>query len=227
MHQDIRIFLRANKFVTVPTSTPGSIFPSSCSCSTAGGFEGGSSTGLVGCTPCEDGYYSAPGMQACQQCPAGKYAARLVGQRDFYRCPNATSPAIRFSPAYVWKSPVPSNMLGQLGCMQLAVGADACTSCPASRPYTLGAGSTSLEDCRRCPSGMYMDNVLSRCVQCRAACSKELGEYETKASPWTQILLYNFVKSLPLILCNAFGSPVPATKTGSAATATRPPATPS
>ena len=58
--QDIRMIEREGKFVVVPSSPPGSYHPSSCSCSTAGGFEG--SSGLFGCTPCKDGFFSEPGL---------------------------------------------------------------------------------------------------------------------------------------------------------------------
>jgi hypothetical protein len=59
--QNIRIFRRNNQYMTVPTSAPGSFQPSSCSCSTAGGFDGDYSGGIVGCVPCADGFYAAPG----------------------------------------------------------------------------------------------------------------------------------------------------------------------
>lgn len=178
--QDIRIFARNNQFVTIPTSPPGSIFPGSCSCSTAGGFEGGASTGPVGCTPCEDGFYSEPGMPSCQQCPAGTYASQLTGQRDFYRCPSATSPAIQFSPAYQWKGQAAAEAeVTADECTQLVVGAHACTSCPLEKPFTRSTGSTSGEDCRACPAGMYFDGGLMLCAACRAACNATLDEYET------------------------------------------------
>lgn len=171
--QDIRIFVRGDKFVTVPTSPPASIFPGSCTCSKAGGFEGGSSTGLVGCTPCRDGYFSSSGMAACERCPLGTYASQHKGLRDFYKCPNATSPAIRFSAAYQWKEPV---VQAEPSCMQLVAGADVCTACPADRPHTHDTGSTSPEDCRRCAKGSYFDGT--ECRQCRPPCNRTMDEYE-------------------------------------------------
>ena len=62
--QDIRIFERAGKFVTVPTSPSGSFHPTSCLCSEAGGFEGGSAVGLFGCTACRF-FFSLLLMEAC------------------------------------------------------------------------------------------------------------------------------------------------------------------
>lgn len=50
--QDIRIFERAGRFVTVPSSPEGSYHSTNCSCSEAGGFEGGSTVGLLGCLAC-------------------------------------------------------------------------------------------------------------------------------------------------------------------------------
>lgn len=115
-------------------------------------------------------------MQSCQQCPAGTYASQLTGQRDFYKCPSATSPAVQFSPAYQWKGEV-AKVTAE--CAQLVVGAHACTSCPPERPFTRSTGSTSEKDCRACPLGMYFDGLL--CKECRAECNTTMDEYETQS----------------------------------------------
>lgn len=152
------------------------IFVTPVHVSASGGFEGGSATGIMGCTPCEDGYFSSPGMASCQKCPLGSYASRLLNQRDFYRCPSATSPEIRFSSAYVWKSPV-TQLTPE--CTSLVVGADACTPCPPDRPYTREEGSVSSSDCRKCPRGQFFDG--SSCQACRPECNRAMDEYETQA----------------------------------------------
>ena len=164
--QNIHIFKRGGgdqSYIIVPTSPPASVFPISCTCSSAGGFEGGNSAGIVGCVPCEDGFYSSPGMPSCQMCPRGKYSAQLKEQRNYYTCPTADSPAIRFGPNYNWKP----AFYDPATCLTLTVGAHECTACPPDRPYTLAAGSKSVSECTRCPELQYYDETERRCKDCR------------------------------------------------------------
>lgn len=92
-----KIFKRGSAYVTVPTSVPGSTQSTDCTCTSAGGFEGSSSAGLLGCQPCADGHYSAVGASAgsvCQPCPLGSYARQTVGLRDYRLCPSVDSPPV-------------------------------------------------------------------------------------------------------------------------------------
>ena len=117
-------------------------------------------------------------MSSCEECPFNTYAAQLRGQRDFYACPAADSPAIRFSPNYVWKSIVNTNPLPSR-CTQLTVGAHQCTPCPADTPYTWSTASTSVAACKKCPEGMFFDAVKRVCGPCRQRCNYP-EEYETQ-----------------------------------------------
>lgn len=166
--QDLSLFERNGKFVYMPSSKEGSFHQSSCKCSEAGGFEG--AAGLMGCTPCQDGYYASPGMTKCMPCPNGTYSTMQKGLKDFLKCPNATSPRL---PLLV---SLPATSLSD-GCNTVNAGATSCTQCPLARPYTLQTGSTSMDKCVQCPSEYYMDAVTKRCTKCRDAC-KPYTEYE-------------------------------------------------
>ena len=174
----------------------GSYHPSQCSCSLAGGFEGGSATGLVGCTPCLDGFYSQAGMPECLKCPNGTYSSRSTNLRNFYKCPNATSPRL--------------PVVAETDCTtKMEAGAVSCTPCPQDRPYTLKDGSTSISYCRTCPVEHYLDAVTKKCTRCRSSCASP-SYYESVACTQTtnrQCSLCNRVCSsveeyqLPLEVC--------------------------
>lgn len=62
------------KFVTVPSSPPGSSLPSQCSCNARGGFQADKGA-FLRCEACPDGTFSVPGQQGdCTVCPVGKYS---------------------------------------------------------------------------------------------------------------------------------------------------------
>lgn len=65
---------------SVPRSPEGSVFASDCSCASSGGGFEGHADGLVGCTPCRDGFFEPPGdgtsEPRCKPCPVGSYASR-------------------------------------------------------------------------------------------------------------------------------------------------------
>lgn len=173
--QNIRIFKRGSEYVTVPTSPAGSYQPSACSCKAAGGFDGDYSGGIVGCVPCRDGFYSAPGMPQCEECPLGTYSTQSFGLRDYYVCPASDSPAIRFSSRYPWKSAVSAT---QCTAPRIVVGASYCTPCPPDRPYTWSKASTTVDACHRCMEGFYFDDFEKTCNKCRPKCDYP-EEYET------------------------------------------------
>lgn len=76
--QDIRVFQRQAgdpAHSIVPSSAAGKIFSSDCQCNRDGGFEG-SADGLIGCTPCRDGWFSRAGDKSCSMCEEGKFSVR-------------------------------------------------------------------------------------------------------------------------------------------------------
>ena len=183
--EGMRIFRRgsgsSSGYVTVPTSPAGSVRPSQCNCSLAGGFEPppSGSQGLgYGCQPCEDGYYAPPGETLrCLPCPTGTYSSQSRGLVDYYKCPSSDSPRISFLavPSAAVAAVVPSCA------SSMVAGAASCTSCPVARPHTWAERSTSVDDCMRCPPGQFFDGTpggVQSCRACRAACSKPYF-YET------------------------------------------------
>jgi len=137
--------------------------------------------GLFGCQPCQDGYYAAAGgsMQGCKACPRGKYASQTKGLVDYYQCPNANSTRISFY-ALPGSSKQPSLSSSPASCSAPTVtsGATACTSCPASAPYTWQEGSKSISDCRKCAEGQFFDATTSRCTACSTPCQVP-NDFET------------------------------------------------
>lgn len=103
-------------------------------------------------------------QDGCKACPNGTYSSRLNTQRDFYKCPNASSP--RLSSLLPTPSPYCANDT-------VTVGAASCSPCPADRPYTWSSGSTSISACVLCPKEQYMDPVTRRCTRCVDPCSPE------------------------------------------------------
>ena len=120
----------------------------------------GEATGSVGCAPCRDGSYSPPGDSSpCRVCPRGTYSTRTQ-YHNHLACPNSTtvsSPTATTPQGFLDLSAAlqaallpPPDGTSDPACAVLA-GADDCTPCPSSAPYTEHNGTTSVAGCKRCP----------------------------------------------------------------------------
>ena len=169
--QDLAIFQRTGSpaYEVVPSSPEGSTYPIDCNCSAAGGFQG-KPTGLLGCTPCASGTFSAPGdVSGCSLCPLGTYSSQET-VIDLYKCPTGSSPEIKFAPSDPWP---PSSTTA----CSMTIGPDECTACPPVTPHTRANGSTSVSDCSRCAPEHYYDTNANQCTKCAAPCHSSFYEF--------------------------------------------------
>jgi len=123
----------------------------------------GSAIGLVGCIPCDDGYFASPStnITKCQKCEAGFYAS----QSKHTSCTHYTTDT--------------ETGAQYLPCLS---GAVSCEQCPSDTPNTNGQGSTSINDCRKCGNEQYAVNPMDNCV----ACSPKCGAFEYESVQCTQ-----------------------------------------
>jgi hypothetical protein len=158
------MFESAGEYHYVPSSPIGSMFSTDCVCNMVGGFEG-RANGLIGCTPCKDGWFSTKGNSSCSICPLGTYSA-ATSTTNLFSCNTSNSPRLLFNSIDVTATFTPSN------CTMIR-GATECTPCSADYPYTHDAGSTSSAACTKCPKDNFFSNGV--CQACTPTCDKTIS----------------------------------------------------
>ena len=109
----------------------------------------GNAIGLVGCIPCDDGYYASPStttpIQACKKCKMGSYST----QTNHSSC----------------KHHLENGVIDISLCLS---GAVSCEQCPHHIPNTYANGSTSIHDCKKCANEYY--ETPTGCRLCTPKC---------------------------------------------------------
>lgn len=165
--QDFSIFWRNGTYQRHPRSPIASVYASQCNCSIAGGFQAGVSMGPLGCRPCEDGTFSAPGSTTCETCPIGTFSKR-ESVRNYYKCPTETSPVVKFNDIDPWP---PFGDLPEEDC-NMTIGAWECTPCATAKPgyiHTKVSGATTSDQCTHCPINQWWNGT--QCKKCKPACA--------------------------------------------------------
>eukprot|EP00457_Paulinella_chromatophora_P000003 gb/GEZN01000003.1/.p1 GENE.gb/GEZN01000003.1/~~gb/GEZN01000003.1/.p1 ORF type:complete len:6228 (-),score=473.22 gb/GEZN01000003.1/:302-18958(-) len=131
-----------------------------------------STEGVVNCSACNVGLYSAEiGQASCADCPAGKYG-NLTGQSACVACPVGRIQATRGKTACDQCDAgryAPTNPIGNAQCLVCGqgtystLGSASCTACPVgTRQPSADQGA-----CITCPDGKFVDvEGQATCVSC-------------------------------------------------------------